>query len=106
MSGHLNAFWRLTGHRVFAQLGMRAITAAIGVGRLSRDSGRYLVGLPYSSACRGAFDLILDAARLKCLRERRRVHVRAWPCLPFPKTTLTSDERSHDGRAADHGSCR
>jgi hypothetical protein len=44
MSGHLNAFWRLTGRRVFAQLGMRAITAAIGVGRLSRDSGRYLVG--------------------------------------------------------------
>ena len=26
------------------RLGMRAITAAIKVGRLSRDSGRYLVG--------------------------------------------------------------
>jgi hypothetical protein len=44
MSGQLNAFWRLTGRRVFARLGMRAITAAIKVGRLSRDSGRYLVG--------------------------------------------------------------
>jgi hypothetical protein len=30
--------------RVLARLGMRAITAAIKVGRLSRDSGRYLVG--------------------------------------------------------------
>ena len=27
-----------------SRLGMRAITAAIKVGRLSRDSGRYLVG--------------------------------------------------------------
>jgi uncharacterized membrane protein len=33
MSGQLNAFWRLTGRRVFARLGMRAITAAIKVGR-------------------------------------------------------------------------
>jgi hypothetical protein len=44
MSGRLNAFWRLTDRRVFARLGMRAIIAVIKVGRLSRDSGRYLVG--------------------------------------------------------------
>jgi hypothetical protein len=44
MSGQLNAFWRQPGRRVFARLGMRAITVVIKVGRLSRDSGRYLVG--------------------------------------------------------------
>jgi hypothetical protein len=33
VSGQLNVFWRLTGRRVFARLGMRAITATIKVGR-------------------------------------------------------------------------
>jgi len=92
MSGQLDAFWRLTGRRVFARLGMRAITAAIKVGRLSRDSGRYLVG---PVQLREQFEM----GNVASLRRKNLRVGSSTPPSKLDASNTTSPPRNNRGRA-------